>query len=67
MLHNCIQNGRSFDNFLIDMKNKAKIYKFEGLEDSLIHDRIACGVDSKEMRERLLRDSKLILKKLQIW
>ena len=58
MFHTYTQNGRSFDNFLIDIKNKAK-----SLEDCLILDRIVCGIESKEMRERLRRDSELTLSK----
>ena len=43
-------------------KNKAKICEFGRLEDSLTRDRTVCGIDSKEMRERLIRDSKWTLK-----
>ena len=63
MFHTCSQNERSFDNFLIDIKSKAKTCEFGSLEDSLIRDRIVCSIDSKEMRERLLRDSELTLNK----
>ena len=58
LFHTYTQSECSFDNFLIDIKNKAK-----SLEDCLIHDRIVCGIDSKEMRERLRRDSELTLSK----
>lgn len=63
LFNTCIQNGRPFDNFLVDIKNKAKTCDFGNLEDSLVRDRIVCGIDSKEMRERLLRDSDLTLTK----
>ena len=63
LFHTCKQNGCSFDNFLIAIKNKAKTCGFRSLEDSLILDRIVCGIYSKEMRERLLRDSELTLNK----
>ena len=62
MFYTYTQNGRSFDNFLIDIKNKAKTPEFRNLEDSLIRDRIVCGIGEK-MRERLLRDSELKLSK----
>ena len=62
MFYTYTQNGRSFDNFLIDIKNKAKTPEFRSLEDSLIRDRIVCGIGEK-MRERLLRDSELKLSK----
>ena len=61
--HTCTQNGCSFDNFLIDIKSKAKTCEFGSLEDNLIHDRIVCVIDSKETRERLLRDSESVLNK----
>ena len=64
MFHTCTQNECSFDNFLINIK-KGKTCKFGSLEDSLICDRIVFGIDSKEIRERLLRDSKLTLNKAQ--
>lgn len=58
MFHTCIQNERSFDNFLIDIKNIPKTYEFGRLEDCLILDRIVCCIDSKDITERLLKDSK---------
>ena len=48
LFHTCIQNECSFDHFL-SKKNKSKTREFGTLEDSLIRDRIACGIDSKEM------------------
>ena len=59
----CIQNARSFDDFLIDVKTKTKTCEIGNLEDSLIRNRIVCSTDSKEMRERVLRDSELMLTK----
>ena len=51
----------STDAFVADLKNKAKDCKFEGLTESLIKDRIVCGIRSDEVRSRLLRDPKLDL------
>ena len=51
----------STDAFVADLKNKAKGCKFEGLNESLIKDRIVCGIRSDEVRSRLLRDPKLDL------
>ena len=51
------------DDFLIDVKTKTKTCEIGQLEDSLIRNRIVCSTDSKEMRERVLRDSELMLTK----
>lgn len=40
---------------------KAKTFKLGTLHDSLIKDRIVCGLDSKNVRERLLRNNELTL------
>ena len=61
LFNTCSQNGRPFDDFLIDLRNKARTCEFENLQDSLIRDRIVCGIDDKNIRERLLRDNNLIL------
>ena len=51
------------DAFILDLRNKAKTCEFESLQDSLIKDRIVCGIDSNSIRERLLRDNDLTLEK----
>ena len=61
LFNTCSQNGRPFDDFLIDLRNKARTCEFENLQDSLIRDRIVCGIDDKNIRERLLRDNNLTL------
>ena len=43
------------------MRNKARTCEFENLQDSLIRDIIVCGIDDKNIRERLLRDNNLTL------
>ena len=55
----CVQDGRPFDAFLVDLVNKSKTCEFGELRDSLIKDRIVCGIDDSDLRERLLRDTKL--------
>ena len=40
LFNTCTQNGRPFDLFLIDIRNKSKSCEFSTLEDSLIKDRI---------------------------
>ena len=37
--------------------------EFGDLKDSLIHDRIVCGINSQAMKERLLREPDLSLSK----
>ena len=46
---------------LTDLRMKAKTCEFGTLHDSLIKDRIVCGLDSKSVRERLLRNNELTL------
>ncbi len=63
VFNTCIQNGRTLDAFLLDLRSKAKTCEFGTLQDSLIKDRIVCEIDDKSIRERLLRDSDLTLEK----
>ena len=53
----------NFDSFLTDIKLKARDCEFGELKDSLIRDRIVCGIHGKGTREKLLQDSELTLKK----
>ena len=55
-------HGESFDQFLLDLKRKAKHCEFSALEESLIRDRIVAGVRNDSLRVRLLRDTTLDLK-----
>ena len=55
--------GESFDSFYSDLRIKSKTCEFGTLCDSLIKDRIVCGVLSEQIRGRLLRDGDLDLKK----
>ena len=59
----CVQDGRPFDSFLFDLVNKSKTCEFGELKNSLIKDRIVCGIDNRELRERLLRDTKITMDK----
>ena len=63
VFNTCKQNGRTLDEFLLDLRNKAKTCEFGELRDSLIRDRIVCGIDNNSVRERLLRDNNLSLEK----
>ena len=53
--------GEKFERYLTDLKSKADECEFGELKDSLIKDRIVCGVRNDVVRERLLRDSELTL------
>ena len=55
----CAQNGRSVDAFVTVLRQKAKTCEFGTLQDSLIKDRIVCGIDSDRVRERLLRNNEV--------
>ena len=61
LFFSCTQNGRPIDAFVTDLRMKAKTCEFGTLNDSLIKDRIVCGIDSKSVRERLLRNTELTL------
>lgn len=61
LFFSCTQNGRPIDAFVTDLRTKAKTCEFGTLNDSLIKDRIVCGIDSQSVRERLLRNNELTL------
>ena len=54
--------GESFDKYLTELKILEKTCEFGTLSDSLIRDRIVCGINSSSLRERLLREPNLTLK-----
>ena len=55
-------HGETFDQFLLDLRRKAKNCEFSALEKCLIRDRIVAGVRDNSLRVRLLRDTTLDLK-----
>ena len=57
------QAGENIDAYVTDLKNKASLCEFSTLKDSLIRDRIVCGIRSDKVRARLLRDPDLTLVK----
>ncbi|XP_055872154.1 uncharacterized protein LOC129923716 [Biomphalaria glabrata] len=57
--------GESFDNFVTDIKLKAKTCEFDLLKDSLIKDRIVGGIRNENTRARLLREPDLDLNKAE--
>ena len=63
IFNSCTQNGRTIDAFVTDLRSKAKTCEFGDLQDSLIRDRIVCGIDDNNTRERLRRNNALTLEK----
>ena len=57
------QAGENIYAYVTALKNKASLCKFSTLKDSLIRDRIVCGIRSDEVRARLLRHPDLTLVK----
>ncbi|CAL9700809.1 unnamed protein product [Knipowitschia caucasica] len=53
--------SESIDAYVTDLKNKAKDCEFGILTESLVKDRIVCGVESAQVRARLLREPDLTL------
>ena len=58
----CSQHeGETFDSFLTDLKKLSLSCGFDTLRDSLIKDRIVCGILNSSLRTRLLREDNLDL------
>jgi hypothetical protein len=53
----------TIDSYVTDLKHKAKDCEFGDLTDSLIRDRIVCGIRDDNVRARLLREADLTLEK----
>ena len=61
LFFSCSQNGRPIDVFVTDLRTKVKTCEFGTLHNSLIRDRIVCGIDNKNVRQRLLHNNELTL------
>ena len=61
IFNSCTQNGRTINVFVTDLRSKAKTCEFGDLQDSLIRDRIVCGIDNNT-REHLLRNNNILEK-----
>ena len=55
--------GQNFHGFVTELKKHGSECEFETLRDYLIRDMIVCGANDNSLRERLLRESELILPK----
>ena len=57
------QPGESIDHYATDLRKKASSCEFGILRDSLIRDRIVCGICDDRTRSRLLKEADLTLEK----
>lgn len=55
--------GEPFERFLTDLKVLASTCNYGTLKDSLVRDGIICGIQDKQLREDLLKESDLNLEK----
>nr|CAI5854601.1 unnamed protein product [Callosobruchus analis] len=51
----------SFEEFVTDLKNKARSCEFGELKDSLIKDMLTCGLANTKLREQLLQGDERLL------
>ncbi|XP_038069819.1 uncharacterized protein K02A2.6-like [Patiria miniata] len=59
----CQQPGEGIDAYLTRLKKHSKKCEFGPLQDSLVKDRLVCGIVANVTRERLLREEDLTLEK----
>lgn len=58
----CVQKtGETIDQYVTELRKRSKTCEFGGLTDSLITDRLVCGIPENSLRERLLREQDLSL------
>ena len=57
--------NESIDQFITDVKVKAKSCNFSTLNDGIIRDHILIGVSDNKLKERLLREADLDLVKTE--
>ena len=58
-----VQEGRSIDVFVTDLRRRAAYCDFGAIKESLIRDQIVVGISNPKLRERLLRETDLTLEK----
>ena len=59
----CQESDESIDSYVTALKKRAKSCEFGDLQDSLVRDRILCGIQSAEVKARLLHNLELTLEK----
>jgi hypothetical protein len=57
------EENQSIDQYVTELRTLASTCEFENLKDGLIRDRIVCGIRNQTLKERLLREADLTLKK----
>ena len=57
------KQGETIDQYITELRMKAKTCEFGTLNDSLIRDRVVCGIVDDKVRARLLRETDLTLQK----
>lgn len=57
------QNTKSVDQYVTQLKSLANSCEFGNLKDSLIRNRLICGIKNSHVREKLLQDNDLNLQK----
>jgi hypothetical protein len=55
--------GETIENYIKELKILSSTCEFETLKESLIRDRIVGGINSEQIRSKLLQEEKLTLKK----
>ncbi|XP_039870493.1 uncharacterized protein LOC120723214 [Simochromis diagramma] len=60
----CVQGDMPISQYITELKLRAKSCEFGQLQESLIRDRVVCGITSDAMRERLLREDDITLEKV---
>ena len=55
--------GESFQQFFAELRKTAKECDFGAIKDDMIRDHIVCGIEEKNTKDRLLRESSLTLKR----
>ena len=64
VFNTCKQHvGKTIDQYVTDLQTKAQTCEFTELKDSLIRDRIVCGITCDKTRSRLLKESDLTFQK----
>lgn len=57
------KHGESIEQYAFELRRLASACEFKDLMDDLIRDRLICGIQENALRERLLREPDLTLKK----
>ncbi len=57
------RSGETIEQYVTELRHRSKTCEFGELTDSLIKDRIVCGIPDNGLRERLLREQDLNLEK----